>query len=404
MASTTEQSQLIKVVVSSNQAAAWLMGGPLPGLGLTQIRTLVAKAIKRAGVCHGLLGTEIHQAINMLGAGQMLDRHPIAQATPPQPGVDGKTQSLVKVTARLIGRQRADGHIDFRDRGQLPTVQEGVPLAKLIPPVPGKPGMTVTGQTIAPPKPKPGRLVAGMNTKKDSDGVLYSVKSGHLVEVAPGKFSVMDYLNLPNVDYETGHVKHPGLVRVAGAIIPNFKVDCAALVAETIEANAEVKARESVVAVMGIMGGRINCGGRVQAKLARKAEIIADDDVIIESELVDCRVQAAGRVIVTSPQGRIVNCHIAAGRGVRANDIISMGKHSTRITLGPTDDRPKPSGERQPGKSRLRVTGRADRKLVIDGYSGSLTLDKPLNAFTAKEDRRTDPNTGRIRWMIVISE
>ncbi len=393
----------LKVSVSPDGKTAWLNGGPLRGLSEAEIRRLLAKRIKQAGVCHGLDREAVHQAIAALQRGELLTRRVIARATPPTPGRDGRVEPLVEMDYRIVGREYEDGHIDFRDRGDLPVVEEGQGVARLIPPQEGVPGSTVTGKAIKPPRPRPGRMFSGLNTRRVED-TLIALKSGHVVTMEPGRFSVMDVITLANVDYETGHIKHPGLVRVVGAIQPGFRVECAALMARTIESGAEVKAKETIMVYGGIMGARVEAGGNVQAYLARRAEIVSGGDVLVRTEVIDSVVRAEGRVEVTTAQGRIINSDVAAGLGVVAAQVSCSGKKSCRIALGPTPKTPRPRDERQPGRARLKVTIRASRKVIIEGYKSKLVLDRNVNAFSAREVELPDPRTGRKKWSIAITE
>ncbi len=54
------------------------------------------------------------------------------------------------------------------------------------------------------------------------------------------------------------------------------------------------------------------------------------------------------------------------------------------------------------GGAYLSVRDSADSGLIIMGRKTSLTLDKPTPCFNAREILRTDPDTGRERWVIAI--
>jgi len=391
----------LRVVIAPDGLSAWLEGGLGRPAKPAELKDLLAKLIRQAGLVSGLRAEAIKEAFRRLAQGEALARHFIALGRPPQPGQDGRVQYHVNLGQRLVGRVFESGHMDFRDRGDLPVVQEGQKLATLIEPVPGQPGLSVRGKPIEPAKPARVTLKAGKNTSREGQDVV-ARKEGLVVEVQPGRLAVLDLLKLPEVGFESGNVTFPGLVSAGGGVREGFKVKAEALVAGTLENNAEVEVDESVRVQTGIMGARVQAGASVSAQLVRKSHISAQGDVIVGSEIVDSTIIAGGRVRLTSPGGRIVGSRIEALMGVETTNLLSAPRSPTHIVLG----KAKPDGGEalkvEPGRAGLTVRGEAQAGLTIEGLKSRLVLERSESSFTAREMKRVDPKTGLERWVVAI--
>lgn len=148
-------------------------------------------------------------------------RHPARGA-----GQDAAIDLLVALNEPMTASQVEAGNVDFRDRGALPVVEASTPLAALRPAVPGKPGRNVMGQVVKPPAARMLRLQSGRNVNLEDNGrVVVAAAKGILNRPELEKFEVLDVLEIKgDVDFKVGHVNFPGLVRVMGAVLPDFRV------------------------------------------------------------------------------------------------------------------------------------------------------------------------------------
>ena len=104
------------------------------------------QALADQGIVHGLLETELAEAVEQGRTGTLL----VAQGTPPTRGTPTRFESLLD---RLKPRaQEIDelAQVDYRDLGSLLLVTPGTPLMRRIPPLPGIDGRDVLGQPVLP--------------------------------------------------------------------------------------------------------------------------------------------------------------------------------------------------------------------------------------------------------------
>ena len=228
------------------------------------------------------------------------------------------------------------GNIDFRDRGPQTTVMPGAPLAKLKPEVKGQAGKDIRGRAIKPPEVRRYRLHAGQGTTLEAEGGLVTASvQGIFHPVGPDTFEVQEIMYVDgDVDLKTGHIDFPGLVRVRGAVLSDFKVKAKALEAEELEPGSQVTVEGDLTVMGGIMGAKVTSGGNVTARFIRDSQIECDGDLKVESEIVQCKARVGGQVTMVSSQGRVVNSQIAAVVGVTAGELVSTGVEPTLIQLG----------------------------------------------------------------------
>lgn len=323
----------IEVTIADEGLVATVDAEPDSALGEKEIRENLLKALKGAGVVYGIDKRAFMDCVRLLAAGETVEEMVIARGRPPKKGQDGRIEMLVEVGERQVGQELGDGHIDFRNRGELPLAKPNQPLAREIAPIQGVPGMSVDGRGIRAPAVEKKRVRMGKSVFREGTDIL-AKDEGMLVELEPDKIAVLKVLDLEAVDFNSGHVKFPGLVRVAGSIGTGFKVEAESVNAGSVEPDAIIEVEESVQVTGGIMGAKIKAGGSVSAALIRKAEIECEGDLEISSEIVDSQIIAGGKVIVRGHEGRIVNSRITVGKGLESTHLISSGKVKSSIQLG----------------------------------------------------------------------
>ena len=329
----TLERDTLRLVLSPDGLHAWLEGADPDEQDAVKLKSRLSGFIQEAGIRVGLKVGILEDAVAALLKGEVLKRFVVASGTPPKPGRDGRIEYMLDLGERPVGRIDKYGKIDFRDRGLLPLVRKDQLLARLIEPTKGEPGLGVTGAKIPPPEPLRPLLEAGHNVKL-VENELFSKADGQVVELSPGKVAVLDVLDLKNVDFKSGHVTFHGLVCVEGVIETGFKVKANMVSAGHVEKDALIKAEKSVEVDGGIIGAKVICDGDVKAIHVRQSNIECGGNLIVESEIVDSEVMAGGKVIMTSPQGRIINSRITVGQGVETVDLLSAGANPTQIFLG----------------------------------------------------------------------
>ncbi|MFH1035853.1 MAG: FapA family protein [Pseudomonadota bacterium] len=326
----------IWITLSSDQMTAALSGRVDEGIDRRQVQQAITKLLRDKGLKHGLSASEMRQSIETLCQGQELDKLVIAAGTPPEPGQDAAIDLLVAQTEPQSAGPGTGANVDFRDRGSLPVVEAGTPLAALRPAVPGKPGRNVLGQLVKAPPVRLLRLLSGRGvTVEDGGRVLVASAKGILNHPETEKFEVLDILEIKgDVDFKVGHVNFPGLVKVSGAVLPDFRVRAHSLEVETLETRSRVELAGDLKVMGGIMGAEVVAGGKVQARYVRQSRVTCGGDFLAESEIVSSEIVSNGKVTVVAGEGRIVNSQVAAIQGVTTGDLICSARGATVVRLG----------------------------------------------------------------------
>ncbi|KWX07825.1 hypothetical protein TR75_02015 [Hydrogenibacillus schlegelii] len=191
----------------------------------------------------------------------------VARGTPPEEGQDGRVEWLVETTpVDALQDAGEDEAIDYRERRRLPSVQAGTVLARVHPPVPGRPGTSVFGEPI-PPKPVyPVEVIAGAGVRYDAEtGEIVAERSGLLtvqasrrkVRLAIGPL----FVHRGPVDLKSGNIRFAGSVEIFGDVTEGMLVEAREqVVVHGQITRATVRSGGLIVVAGGAVGSRIVSG------------------------------------------------------------------------------------------------------------------------------------------------
>jgi uncharacterized protein (DUF342 family) len=240
--------------------------------------------------------------------------------------------------ARGVGASPGrDARIELRftpaGDGEAEPVRAGDVLAVKVPVLPGVPGRTVHGAVLPVRPARDVPLRPGRNVAVAPDGrSLVATTEGRPVALPDGTVSVFPVRAVPgHVGPATGDVVFPGSVRVAGGVLPGFRVECGSLSCEEI-GDAQVEAEGDVRVRGGLIGARIRAGGTLHARTIRRCRIEVYGDVIVECEVADSEIRCSGRLTVLT--GRIVDSRVVARRGIEAQAVGSERSAPCRLQIG----------------------------------------------------------------------
>lgn len=238
----------------------------------------------------------------------------VAKGREAMQGKNGRIQLRFQET-KEAGEEKADGSIDFRERGSGSTcVQEGEEIAVLHPPQKGHVGYDVLGNEFPAEDGQPETLKAGqgVSSAQHEDGrTVFSSTMAGMVVLKEGAISISDVMEITaDVDMSTGNVRvDKGSILVRGTVTTGFEVEAKEnVVVDVVVENANIKAGADVTVGGGVLmeeGGIIEAGGNVTAKFIRNATIRAGGDVIVELDMVNCDIKAGGRIIAESDKGAL---------------------------------------------------------------------------------------------------
>ncbi len=281
--------------------------------------TEIQEALLDNGIVLGIVVNEMIEGfINSNGFKTKYFR--VARGILPIQGKDAKVEFFFNINHLKAGGLTKDGAIDFKDRGEIPYVEEGTVLAEKIPMVESRNGQNIYGDEI---ETIPGADISikfGKGAKLSEDGfkVLSAVKGFPKYALTGHIFVHQEYATEGDVDYETGHIDYDGNISINGRIKSGFKVKGNDIIA--IEVGGGIVTADGDVKIAGgINEGKIYARGSVYAKFIHKSEVICMGDVIVEKEIVDADIECSGRCVAEN--GKLISSRITAKMGVKARNI-----------------------------------------------------------------------------------
>lgn len=380
---------LIDLVVSEDGMQAALSGRVDPGVERQVLQVSITSLLRERGLKFGLSSQDMRQAIEQLLAGQEVRGLVIARGVAPGQPQDAQIEVLMGLPEQRTWRQNENGHVDFRDRGAWPVAEEGRPIAILHPATPGAPGRNVFGQDVIPPLPRMLRLKKGKGVDLQQDGtVAVATVRGLLNRPEEEKFEVLQVLEIRgDVDFNVGHVDFPGVVKVTGGVLPDFRVRAHTLECETLENRSRVEVSGDLKVSGGIMGAEVVAGGKVKARYVRQSRITCGGDCVVDNEIVSSAVNSNGRVVVSSADGRIVNCQISGVKGVTTGHLISSGKSNALVRLGvPPEFEQKIASMKREIESRKREREQLNEMIIGQGAELTAIEEELRGILTALAD------------------
>jgi len=317
--------------IAHDASCAWVNVVPAHG-GKALVRDDIARALEDAGVVFGIDEAALQQVCDAPAPTRVL----VATGVAPVPGEDTQFKKLVDLARDRAPKVNEQGLIDFREHGDIPTVELGTPLMRRIPATAGTEGRDVRGT----PRPAtPGHdhpfadKLAGVSPAGDDPDVLVAAIKGQPVYVNHGA-TVEQVLALGNVDMDCGNITYDGSVRVEGDVLSGMKVHVTGdiTVTGTVE-GGELEAGGNVQVGAGIIAhAKVRAAGSVSARFVENSQIhagtvIAIDDMALQSEL-----QALNQILigVKSPQrGRLVG---GSARSMMLIQTPLLGAESSGVT------------------------------------------------------------------------
>ncbi len=130
--------------IAKDAACAWINVEPARG-GKPLACEAVRQALQEGGVVFGIDDATLSQVCDVTEPAHLL----VASGTAPVHGDDAQFKLLVNLARDRAPKVNADGLIDFREHGDIPSVEVGTPLMRRIPATAGVDGRDVRGSTLA---------------------------------------------------------------------------------------------------------------------------------------------------------------------------------------------------------------------------------------------------------------
>lgn len=324
------------VEVSSDAMQAWIHVTPARG-GKSLDVDAISQALDAAGVLFGVDQAAVRAACAASAQGQAgAARIVVATGQPAQNGEDARFEMLVSEARDRSPQIDANGVVDFRDLGAIPSVSAEQPLMRRVPATAGSVGRTVRLEVI---EPVPGRdepfaaNLVGACVADDDPDLLRAIFSGQPVRCHNG-VNVEPVLRFRNINIATGHVSFDGTITVDDDILPGMKVHSTRdIVVGGVVDGAELNAGGDISVAGGIIAkARVHAGGRVSARFVENSQIVAGATIAIDDSALRSDLQADSQIMVgikSTQRGRL------AGGSARATMLISaplLGAKTSGIT------------------------------------------------------------------------
>ena len=292
----------------------------------------VLELIEAEGIKHGLVEKAVILSF-LKDESEELKTLTIAQGSFPGEGKDPEIAYHFETNPLKAGKLLEDGTIDWKDRGEIPQVDEGNLLVEIVPGIDGTVGMDVFGNEIPALPIAKISLNAGKGVKKSEDGNSFFASAKGTPQL-PGNETliVSPVLHIPgDIGIETGHVEFNGHIEVEGAVQSGYQVRGESFKAQSID-NAELYVSGDVVVIDGIFDSKIKCEGSLKAVHVHKSDINARGDLVVGTEITESRVELYG--ICKMEYGTIISSEIIARGGIIAKNVGTAVSKPSHLDVG----------------------------------------------------------------------
>lgn len=292
----------------------------------------VLELIEAEGIKHGLVEKAVILSF-FKDESEELKTLTIAKGYLPGEGKDPEIVYHFETNPLKAGKLLEDGTIDWKDRGEIPQVDEGNLLVEIVPGIDGTVGMDVFGNEIPTLPIAKVSLNAGKGVKKSEDGNSFFASAKGTPQLSGNETLIVSpVLHIPgDIGIETGHVEFNGHIEVEGTVQSGYQVRGESFKAQSIE-NAELYVSGDVVVTGGIFDSKIKCEGNVKAVHVHKSDIKSGGDLVVGTEIAESRVELYG--ICKMEYGTIISSEIAARGGIIAKNVGTAVSKPSHLDVG----------------------------------------------------------------------
>ncbi|MFT9597130.1 FapA family protein [Mesobacillus sp.] len=284
---------------------------------------------------------------------------------------------------------------NFRSVIHIPSVRKGQLLASVVPPMNGRHGTDVTGNTI-PAKPgRPLRVKPGNNVMFES-GQFYATCDGQ-ISITEKAISVNPVFEVrSDLDLRTGNIDFVGNIAIRGDVPSGYELKAGGdIVVDGLVEAANLHAEGNIIikgGIAGAMKGKVSAGGSILANYLNQANVKAGQDVIVKSSILHSKLAAAGNVECRT--GTIIGGTISAGRNISVKELGNELFTKTELAVGWDPLLEKAELETlqsiETAKANIRKLTEIEVKLAeIGNRSGALTAEQKQMIAKQRNTRRT---------------
>ncbi|WDM23873.1 DUF342 domain-containing protein [Paenibacillus polymyxa] len=332
--------QYLKVVVSPDKQTAYLEFAKREEGFACSVEEL-ERFLSNQKISYGLM-TDAIRVFAASPEDHFFGKLLIAQGKQPIHGTDGKINLADIVTGEDAHKplETVDGRVDYKELTRLRNVKRGQLIAERVDPLPGVPGIAVTGEEIPFLPGREARFKVGKNVVIHPEGVaMYAAIDGLVTTTEKGKLNVFPVYEVNgDVDYSVGNIDFVGTVVIRGNVLTGFRVRAAGdiRVIGGVE-GAEIEAEGSVEITGGIIGyhkGFVKAAQNVKCSFIQDGNVIAGGDILVSQSIMHSQIKASVNVLCEGTKGLIVGGSVQAGKKVVARTIGNTMSTATVIEVG----------------------------------------------------------------------
>lgn len=317
------------VTLSEDAMEAWICFHTEAPVPVAELRA----GLEAAGVVAGIDEFLLQDLAEAHRVGQ---HYCIARGLPPDEGLE----FAFALTPDSSPRRLPDGRVDFFNLNTVQNVVQQQILVSALPPEARKPGLTVTGVPLPPPKHAVSLPKAGTNVALAPDGQAlialingYPSLRGDTLHVEP------TYTLSGNVDFAVGNLTCVSHLVVTGDVKGGFSIKAAGDVtvhgvveAARIEAGGHLRLYSNV---FGNHRASLRSGQSVEAAFIDAATVEARRDIVLARGARHSTLHAGGSIRVQGSASQVVGGELRAGLHLLLHDVGSERAIPTRLCLDP---------------------------------------------------------------------
>ncbi len=324
--------------VSDDEMQVLLDISPPEGIGRPVTSAAILKALEEEGVTEGIDHVTLQRALDEVAElGQPVSGVVVAAGTPAEDGDDGVVDYVV---TPCTPEQNPRGGRDGGCRVPVAMVKKGEVLARLVPPTPDMPGVTVRGRELEGRPGSDPECPPGENVEFDPETNEYRALTAGVLEVVKGRLQVSaNYLVQGDVDASVGNIDFDGRVTVTGSVRNGLRLRATGdiEIRGTVE-GSEVVSREGSVTILRGVAGRGRCfisaARDVAAKYIENATVHAGNNVRVDVAIMRSDVSAGHTVRADTGKGAIIGGTIRAGKLIAALVLGAPSEPPTDLLVG----------------------------------------------------------------------
>jgi uncharacterized protein len=377
-----DQTKHLSVTITKDKLSAFI--SPI-GQKPERLTVAVLKEfLQSRSVVSGLVADEV---LERYLAQEKLPMEPfkVASGVAAVPGVPPEVIYHFDTDPLRIGTLKEDGTMDWKNRGDIPQVKAGDILVEKTEGDPGKPGTSVCGKEVPPPRVRNPKLKCGKGAQRSEDGRHILAKIDGTPKLSSdGKVFVFNMLNIDgDIGVETGNIEYNGQIEATGSVSAGYTVKANGLRTEDIQ-DAVIEVDEDLVCHAGMYGSTIKVGGSLKAGHIHNCTIEVLGELVVEKEIYESTIETNTRCLIVN--GKIIDSKIDAKKGIYAKNVGSEGSNPCQLTVG--FDR-KFEREMAGCKAELDQS-EYQKKAALDIHpqlaSEAATIDDKIKALTREQD------------------